>query len=709
MTETRIGLVGAGFIAATHVDAIGSLKGLKVTAVIDPNLRAAERLAAQAQGARAFASLAEAVAAQAVDRVHVMVPPHLHAAVGGEALNAGLPTLLEKPLGVTLAEANALVALAAGKGVALGVNQNFALHPALARFARDLKAGLYGRLRHVSLVCAVPLRQLTARQFGHWMFASPRNILLEQMVHPLSQIAHLLEGVAVTAAVARSAEELAPGVSFHRAFDVSLRAGPATAQLHMAFGENFPLWHLTAVCDDGAVIVDCFRNTVARVGRTRLLEAADTAVSEVGVGLGLIGQSLGGFAGYLGAQLKLVGRQDAFFQSMRASIESFHTAVSARQVPPLSGAFGASVVGLAEEVAIKAGVAETAAPVPANLLAADAEVPAYDVAVFGGTGFIGRHVVEQLVAAGYSVGVAARNIRGLPEIFSHERVTLVRADVTRGDDIARAIGSAKYVVNLAHGGASGSREAIVAAMVGSAEDVAEACLAKGVKRLVHVSSIAALWLGDPTETITPATQPDPNGAERGDYAFAKAEAERRLLKLYREKGVPVTIQRPGVVVGEGGVPFHSALGLFNNDQHCQGWNDGRNGLAFVLVEDCASAIVKALQAGDAVLGRTDNIVGGVYMSAREYLEELRLVLGRPLKFHPQPIWLQQSGEVLKWAIKRAGGRAVDFPTTRDIRSRGMPCKWDISETERVLDWRPNYDPARFIERGIRVPARAMLD
>ncbi|WP_246048435.1 hypothetical protein [Hankyongella ginsenosidimutans] len=143
---------------------------------------------------------------------------------------------------------------------------------------------------------------------------------------------------------------------------MSLRAGPATAQLHMAFGENFPLWHLTAVCDDGAVIVDCFRNTVARVGRTRLLEAADTAVSEVGVGLGLIGQSLGGFAGYLGAQLKLVGRQDAFFQSMRASIESFHTAVSARQVPPLSGAFGTSVVGLAEEVAIKAGVAETAAP-----------------------------------------------------------------------------------------------------------------------------------------------------------------------------------------------------------------------------------------------------------------------------------------------------------------------------------------------------------
>lgn len=709
MTETRIGLVGAGFIAATHVDAIRSLPGLKVSAVIDPNLPAAERLAGQAGGARAFSSLAEAIAAQAVDRVHVMVPPHLHAAVGSAALNAGLPTLLEKPLGITLAEANALVALAAEKSTALGVNQNFALHPALAKFTRDLKAGHYGRLRHVSLVCAVPLRQLTARQFGHWMFASPRNILLEQMVHPLSQIAYLLEGVDVTAAVARPAEELAPGITFHRAFDVTLRAGAASAQLHMAFGENFPLWHLTAVCDDGAVVVDCFRNTIARVERTRLLEAADTAVSEAGTAVGLIGQSIGGFAGYLGSQLKLVGRQDAFFQSMRASIESFHKAVSARQAQPLSGAFGASVVGLAEAVATAAGVGDSAASAPANLLSPEAEVPAYDVAVFGGTGFIGRHTVEQLVAAGFSVGVAARNVRGLSEIFSHERVTLVRADVTRRADIARAIGSAKYVVNLAHGGASGSRDVIVAAMVGSAEDVAEACLAKGVKRLVHVSSIAALWLGDPAETIRPATQPDMNGAERGDYAFAKAEAERRLLKLYREKGVPVTIHRPGVVVGEGGVPFHSALGLFNNDQHCQGWNDGRNGLAFVLVEDCAAAIVKALQAGDSVLGRTDNIVGGVYLSAREYIEELRLVLGRPLKFHPQPIWIQQSGEVLKWAIKRAGGRAIDFPTTRDIRSRGMPCKWDISETEQVLDWRPNRDRSHFIERGIRVPARAMLD
>ena len=705
----RVGLIGAGFIAATHLEVLQAADGLSVGAVIDPNLAAAERLAARAPGAKAFASLADAVAAGAIDRVHVMVPPHLHAQVGAEAIAAGLPTLMEKPIGVSSTEATSLIKAAEKAGVPLGVNQNFTFHPALESFTRDLKAGKYGRLRHVSMVCAVPLRQLTARQFGHWMFASPKNILLEQMVHPLSQVVHLIGQAKVTAAVAKPAEEVAPGVQFHKAFDVTFSGERSTAQLHMAFGENFPLWQITAVCDDGSVVIDCFKGLVSRMGRTPYLEQGDTALTEAAMGFSLLGQSVMGLGKYLGSQLKLLKRQDAFFVSMYASITSFHRAVDAGKPPQLDGAFGAHLVQLCEQVAKTAKVKDEAPALPANLVGPGEKVPAYDVAVLGGTGFIGRHVVRQLVDEGYSVGVVARNVRGLPEIFAHEKVTLVRADVTRQDDVERAIGAASYVVNLAHGGASGSREAIVAAMVGSAELVGRACLERKVKRLVHVGSVAGLYLGDPNETITPDTQPDDQGDQRGEYAYAKAEADRRMIRMYREDGLPVTVQRPGVVVGEGGIPFHSALGLFNNDQHCLGWNDGRNGLAFVLVEDTASAIVQAIRGGDHVNGRTDNIVGGVYMSAREYLDILREALGRPLKFHPQAIWMQQGVELVKYGIKRAGGRKVPVPSTRDLKSRGMPCKWDISGTIAALDWHPNTDRAIFIERGIKVPARAMLD
>jgi predicted dehydrogenase/nucleoside-diphosphate-sugar epimerase len=709
MAQARVGLVGAGYIASTHLEAIAACSGVVVGAVIDPNLKAAERLARQAPGAKVFASLDEALAANAIDRAHILVPPHLHHRVGSAALKAGLPTLMEKPLGVTAQETADLLQLAAQHNAPLGANQNFMFDPALLRFIKGLEAGRYGRLRHVSLVCAVPLRQLAGKQFGHWMFERPSNIILEQMVHPMSQLVRLLGKLEITSAVTKPAQELAPGLMFHRGFDVSFKSASGTAQLHMAFAENFPVWQLHCTCDDAQVLVDVFRSQVQVLDRTRYLEAGDFALSGAKLGLGTAWQSVFGVGEYLAGQLKLIKRPDAFFRSMRGSIEAFHTAVSKKAAPPIDGATAAHLVDLSLEIAARAGVSSDPVPAPKTLVPAGQPAPAYDVAVFGGTGFIGKATVEALVAAGFSVGVMARSMRGLPAVFHSDRVVLQQGDVTKPDDIARGIGSARYVVNLAHGGASGSREAIVATLVGSAQAVAQACLNRKIERLVFVGSIAGLFLGDAQETITANTPPDPLGAERADYAFAKAEADRALLAMHRDQGLPVTIHRPGVVVGDGASPFHSGLGLFNNEQHCLGWSAGRNALPFVLVEDCASAIVAALKAGPEVNGRTDNIVGGVRLSAREYIAELKAALGRPLKFHGQAVWFMQAIEVGKWLVKKAGGKKVPYPSARDLQSRGMLARFDTSGTEQALKWSPVKDKAAFLERGIHVPARALLD
>jgi predicted dehydrogenase/nucleoside-diphosphate-sugar epimerase len=706
MTQTRVAIVGAGFIAASHVDALRMIKNVAITAVVDPNRSAAERLAAQAPGATAFASVAEALAAGVADRAHVLVPPPLHAGVGAELLRAGLPTLIEKPLAVTSAEAAALVAAAAERKTLLGVNQNFMFDPLLTRFAADLKSGKYGRLRHVGVSCAVPLRQFAARQFSHWMFEAPTNIILEQMIHPLSQLASLLGPLQVTSAIARPAVEVAPGLAFHRGFDVSLTAGAATAQLHMSFPENYPTWQIDCLCDDALVTLDLWRGNMVRLGRTRYLEEVDNGLVDARAGLSKFKQAAVRLTKYAAGHLKLISRSDPFFRSMLASIRAFHHAADTKSPFAADGAFAAHLVDLCEDIARRANISREPAPRPKNLARRD-DAPSFDVAVLGGTGFIGKATVERLVAQGYSVGVLARGTRGLPQAFHAPSVTLIEGNVTRRDDVARGIGRAKFVVNLAHGGASGSRQAIIDAMVGSADAVAQVCLAQGVERLVHISSIAALYLGNPNEVITAATPADTQGAERADYSFAKAEAERALLALHRDKALPVTIQRPGVVVGEGTSPFHSGVGLFNNEQHCIGWSSGRNPLPFVLVEDCADAILCALKAGPDIVGRTDNIVGPIRLSAREYIEELAKALGRPLVYHPSAVWRMQAVEIGKWLIKRAGGRTVPWPSARDLQSRGMLARFDTSQTEAALNWHPKGDRVHFLERGINAPAKAM--
>lgn len=696
---TRIGLVGAGYISRVHLDAIGLLKGHQVTAVVDPNEAAAKALAGSTP---VFISVDAALAANAFDRAHVLVPPDLHEAVTLPLLAAGKPVLLEKPLAASGEAASRLVA-ASATGAALGVNQNFVYHPAFVRLRAMIERGALGKPRYVGCTYNVPLRQLASRQFSHWMFQQPGNILLEQAVHPLSQLVTLAGPIGEFAALAGPAIEITPGLPFVSTLNVSMQGARLPAQLRFAVGQEFPFWQIEVVCDDGVGVADILANRVFTYNRTRWLPAVDEALSGLGTAAGLAVDSVKGVLNYSLSTAKVRPLSDAFFLSMRASIAAFHDALDAGRQPELDGAFGAGLVMLCERLRDAAFPKAAGRPASIPKPTPESEPEAPDVAILGGTGFIGSHVVRRFLDAGQHVAVMARNTGNLDPVFADPRVTLHRGDIRDADAVARAIKGARVVVNLAHGGGGSSFEAVRRAMVGGAETVARACLAAGTSRLVYVGSIASLYLGPQPAPITGATPPDPEETKRGDYARAKTLADRAMLAMFANEKLPVVILRPGVVVGEGGLPFHSGVGFYNNDQHCIGWNAGRNPLPFVLAEDVADAVFRAASA-PGIEGRAYNIVGDVRMTARDYTQALAQALHRPLHFHPQNanfLWLEDSG---KWLVKRATGRDVPAPSLRDFLSRGMMASFDTTDAKRDLGWTPVADPARFVDRAIRVHA-----
>ena len=692
---SRICLVGAGSIARAHAEAIAALPGLGIACIVDPNLAAAARLAKDFGGVAHYGSIAEALAGVGFERAHVLVPPDLHAAVTAELIAAGKPALVEKPITSSTAEADALLAQAKTAGVVVGVNQNFVHHPAFAALRRAIDAGEYGRPRFVSCLYNVPLRQLKGRQFSHWMFRKPGNILLEQAVHPLSQIVALAGAIGDFTAMPGPAVPLSPGAELVTRIDVSLACAQLPAQLHFAVGQEFPCWQITVVCDDGVLVADMFANRLIRQGRTKWLEALDQAVSGLASARGIACASVRNFVDYARAQSKLGPNRSPFLLSMQGSIGAFHAALDAGKMPELDAAFGADLVRVCDTIAAR--VFPQTAPV---VLAPKSEAAA-DVAILGGSGFIGTHLVEALVARGQHVRVMARNLANLPAVFGHQNVTLCRGDIRNAEQVEAAIGAAPVVVNLAHGGGGADFAAIEAAMVGGAEKIARICLKLGVRRMIHVGSIASLYCGPDAGVITGATPPDPRETERGDYARAKVLADRMLLRLHATEKLPVVILRPGLVVGIGTSPFHSGLGFFNTEQHCIGWNAGLNPLPWVLAQDVASAIIGAADA-PGIDGRCYNIVGDVQPSARTYLGWLAHALGRPLRFHPQTprlLWLEDMG---KWLVKRAAGRKVGMPPMRDFLSRGLMARFDCTDAKRDLAWTPEANEAGFIARAIDV-------
>ena len=701
----KVAFIGTGNIATVHAEALAGIDGATLTAVADPALSRAKSFADKYGVTQVYASVDEVIAAGEVDIAHILTPPVSHKALAEQLLQAGIEVLVEKPMGVSLTETEALQQAQQANQVGLRTNQNYIFAPAHLKLKKALAENGLGRVRSATCRYVMPLRQLAGRQFGHWMFDTPLNLLLEQAVHPLSLLDDIMGPLSLETVWASPAKEYAGGVSLTTEWVACFSSAKGPAQLHISLGANYADWHLDVIGDDGKVVADYLTDTCLKTKAGAFLDVSENLRTGLGKSASLIGQSVGAAAKYMGAQVKLVGRSDPFFRSIKASVEDFYASILGNR-SELDGARGARLVGLCEEMVAAARLKSARSAAPLKPIANTSDSRS-DVIVLGGTGFIGASLTRKLAEAGKKVRVVARNTGNLPSIYHHKNVRVVRGSIGDADFLEGLLAKAPVVINLAHGGGGDDYEAIYAALVGGAEKVARAALASQTKKLLHVSTIAALYLGNPEEVITNQTPVDTARAERGDYARAKAEAELMLERMHQDEQLPVSLYRPGLVVGEGGPPFHSGVGFYNRDRVCLGWNDGRNPLPFVLVDDCADALIKAAFDVDAekIAGNSFNLVGDVRFSAREYTQELAMALQRPLEYRPQSRWLQQGSEVMKWSIKRIGGRKVDFPSMRDLKSRGLTAQFNISHEKEILGWSPVSDRAEFVAKAISVHSR----
>ncbi|MBN9052261.1 MAG: Gfo/Idh/MocA family oxidoreductase, partial [Rhizobiales bacterium] len=133
----RIGIIGAGYIATWHADAIRATAGLALAAVCDPAEEAAGSLA-RTYGVPAFTDLDTMITAGLCDAVHILTPPNLHRDLAEKCLKAGLHVFIEKPVALSAREVKNIIAAAEAAGRGFGVSHNFLGLPAYERL-RKLK------------------------------------------------------------------------------------------------------------------------------------------------------------------------------------------------------------------------------------------------------------------------------------------------------------------------------------------------------------------------------------------------------------------------------------------------------------------------------------------------------------------------------------------------------------------------------------------
>jgi myo-inositol 2-dehydrogenase/D-chiro-inositol 1-dehydrogenase len=329
VTADRVGvaLIGSGRMGAFHAETLAwRLPHARLAAVVDPAPGAAERLAGALGADRAYTGVAQAWDDPGVEAVVIAAPARSHADLVVAAAGAGRHVFCEKPMAVTLPEADRAIDAARAAGVVLqvGFNRRFAADWRAARAALD--AGTLGTPRL--------LRSLTRDPGGFDPSrVLPDTIFLETLIHDFDTLRFLNPGAEAVEVFATAGALVEPAWRDRGLLDTAV---------------------VTVRFDNGAMAVAeaCFEAAYGYDVRGEVLGSGGMATMGDGRRSGMV------FSGPAGRLVETVrGDQELFPDAYTAELGAFLGAIREGRPAPVTGedARAALAIALAAAESVRTG------------------------------------------------------------------------------------------------------------------------------------------------------------------------------------------------------------------------------------------------------------------------------------------------------------------------------------------------------------------
>jgi len=288
------------------------------------------------------------------------------------------------------------------------------------------------------------------------------------------------------------------------------------------------------------------------------------------------------------------------------------------------------------------------------------------VLVIGGTLFIGRLLVRELLKAGHEVWILHRKA----EHDLGKRVGNLTADRNDVESVRRILSEQKFevVFDNVYDWERGTTAAHV-------EAAARAAAHSGLHRYVFMSSVAAYGDGlnhHEGDALAPDDHPDP-------YVRNKAMSERALFRLHQRSGIPVVTLRPPFVYGPGN-PFYREAFFWDRMRDNRPLilpGDGRRLMQFVYVKDLVWACLRVMEV-PAAAGHAFNIANPRAITQADLLQALAEAAGKK----PTVVRLPRD------RIYQAGGRVMTPPYYFGAYFDLPPITMLIAKAQRMLGFKP---------------------
>jgi predicted dehydrogenase/nucleoside-diphosphate-sugar epimerase len=528
-TPIRIAVVGCGAVTQSfHLPVLAGHDEVAIAALVDPDLARARRLAALYKVPITVSS-ADQLNRETVDAALIATPAFLHAPAAIELMNRGFHVLVEKPMALTHADAVRMVATARDKHVVLTVGLFRRLLPSIRLFRAALDAGQIGEVLNVTAEVGdaytwqlTTLAGMRRREAGGGMLVDMGSHVLDLLLYICDASPSLVEyadnaseGIETDCTIEFGLSRRGTFVPAHvelsrtRTLSNTIRVEGSLGTLEWKFGERMRvLLHTPST----------FVDTLTASGRDCAIEARWRDEPD-----------------------------QPGFEGFRAQIDDFVGAIKGGHPGQLSGASVLPSVALIEQCyAQRIPLAEPWFTENLPRAGARPQPPAeqHRVLVTGASGFIGCRLSEWLhYGSDWRVKAMIRT-PGRAVRLARMPIDFAIGDLTSPADLDKALEGCEAVVHAGIG-TSWRRSERVTTTVQGTRNLVDAAVRAGVKRFVHISTIA-LYGDQVTGTITEETPARPK--KGWDYAESKYEAEQIVLEA-AARGLQVVVLRVAVVYG----------------------------------------------------------------------------------------------------------------------------------------------------------------
>ena len=316
--------------------------------------------------------------------------------------------------------------------------------------------------------------------------------------------------------------------------------------------------------------------------------------------------------------------------------------------------------------------------------------------VTGANGFLGRHVVQALLARGIDVRAMVRPAARLDAFGWPSSVEIFRADLRTSRELVRAFADVDVLIHLA-AVVSGGEDAQFSGTVAGTERLLDAMAGSSCRRLVLCSSFSVYDYSATRGTLDESSplQQTPDVYSRGGYTIAKWWQERVTRREAEKHGWDLTVLRPGFIWGRDH-GYLAALGQQIGRHHIVIGPLTR--IPMTHVENCAD--VFALAALDPrARGQTLNVVDGPGERVWTYLSDHMRGIGEPGWRLPIPHWLASAAVRLAFAtIFRRATKVPAILTPKKFDAMLKPLRFDDRKLRQTLGWKPPLDHRQSLAR-----------